>query len=274
MKKVQTSIRLFLLLLLCAQSPKLFSAASAKDSSDFILAAEQGDVKKVQGFLDKGIAIETKDLLGYTVLMRAANNNQLEVVELLLKNCADINSQSSYAKAAALHCASERGYTSIIDFLYMHKADINSQDIDKDTSLMIAGLYGQTLAVKHLLSLGADYSLKNTDNIDLELLLSKKVLQVLDKKDIITARVFKKHKDNLSQLIALYKKDTTIPQKGLLLFFPPKEYPGSPEEQLARHQTDIVSIKKVLFVAELDPIFNEINLLGEMADYLEPFIEE
>ena len=235
-KEIQTYISSFLLLLLSAQSPKLFSAAaaaSAKDSSDFILAAEQGDVKKVQGFLDKGIDIETIDGREYTALMLAAHN----------------------------------GNTDLIDILCMHKADINARDADGDTSLMLAALCGDELVLKHLLLLGANYSFRDSFNNELEEML-------LMFQDNSYLQVFHKHKQDLLELVVKYKKIDTKKLQSLRLIMPPQEYPGRAEEQLARHQTDIVSIKKVLFIAELDPIFNEINLLGEMADYLEPFIEE
>ena len=249
MKKIYLYIKSFLLLLLCAQSAEIFSAAAAtetdseSDSGDFLDAVEQGNFEKVQDFLAKGVHVETKDKdSGTTALMHAVYHGRIDIV----------------------------------DTLCMNKADINSKDKSGDTPLIFAAYLGKAPILKYLLTLGADYSLRNNKGEGLENIFAHadQCDSSSNSNSKAKQKALERHKWDILQLVLSYKQiDTTRLQK-LKLAFPLKEYPGTAEEQLICHQRDIVPLKKVLFVLELENIVNERNLLPIMADYLAPFLEE
>ena len=178
MTKMQAYIKLLLLLVLCVQEQILFSAAAVSSNLDsnsilFIDAAEEGDLEKIEKLLEAGIDIETRDKFGWTALMRATNNEQLSVVELLLKKRANVEAKDTYFGTTALMQAAYRGNAKLVDSLCLYKADINSQTfLTRNTPLMYAALNSKEEALRHLLLLGANYNLKNDQEEDLESLLT------------------------------------------------------------------------------------------------------
>ena len=246
-KNIQTSISL--ILFLCAQTSQLFSAAAAEatavsretDSIDFLEATAHDDMPKIIFLLDKDIDIEIK---------KTGNQSN------------------------ALMNAAHSGNTQLIDILCSRKVNINTQDKFKNTPLMYAAYSDERLALQSLLMRGANYSLKNSDGYDLGTLLNEEYQSGPCLSALASIKAFYEHKQSLACLVGAYKKIDTKPLKRLKLVFPPKEYPGTVEEQLACHQLDIVPIKKILYAVKLVPIFNEINIAPIITDYLTPFIEE
>ena len=79
---------------------------------DLIKAAGKGDAKKVLALLQKGADVNAADKLGWTPLKRAAENNKVDVVDLLIENGAMIDTLNgspipSFAGIAA------SGYTAL-----------------------------------------------------------------------------------------------------------------------------------------------------------------
>lgn len=87
---------------------------------------------------------------GYTALMLAAEDDPINIVEILLANGADPNIQNRYGRTALL-MASEKGRKKIVKILLARGAGPNFQNIYGNTALMEASRRGNTEIVKILL---------------------------------------------------------------------------------------------------------------------------
>lgn len=99
---------------------------------DFFNACIQGDSDVLRFFLDrKDFDIDTKTKEGWTGLIMACYNNNNKIVKLLVQHGADVNATNSkgttvfmYAKTPIL----KSGDVEILEFLLENKADINACD--------------------------------------------------------------------------------------------------------------------------------------------------
>ena len=91
-------------------------------SSQFIDAAEKGNLAEVENLLDKGADINTKGALGLTALMVASLEGHKEVVELLINKGADVNARDDFEGGTALLYASVMGHEDIAELLRKHGA--------------------------------------------------------------------------------------------------------------------------------------------------------
>lgn len=87
-------------------------------------------------------------------LHAAVKNGNKDIVELLLKEGADVNAPGPY-KMTPLHMAAKYGQLDIAELLLKNKADPNLKNSIGQTPLYIASKYGNTKLVKLLLKHGA-----------------------------------------------------------------------------------------------------------------------
>ena len=66
-------------------------ALSKDDKMAAMAAAQAGKIGGVEGILDRGLQVDYQDEDGYTLLMRAAESGNLELVTLLLRKGASVN---------------------------------------------------------------------------------------------------------------------------------------------------------------------------------------
>ena len=103
------------------------------------------------------------------LLMQALWDKDLDALNHVLKQGADVNKINSVDGYAPIHWASERGFTDIVDLLIAHGAKVNTMTrgaIGKDRSaLHIAAETGRPAIVKTLLASGADVQL-TTDYLE------------------------------------------------------------------------------------------------------------
>lgn len=166
-----------------------------KEGTTPLLLASQSNNYEIMKILIQHCAnINLKSIYGYTPLMSAVSIlNNIDAVELLIKNGADINvldktdtsplimaSQNNYESIVkklieyqanpnfinnygynALHMPCEKGHQNIVQFLLNTKVDINLQDKDGDTPLMLASKNGFKNIVELLLSRNVKVDLQN-----------------------------------------------------------------------------------------------------------------
>ncbi len=123
--------------------------------------------KKAVKVLDVLIAAKPTNLNvvnsnGENLLMLAAINNQLALVEQLIEKGTDINKPGW----TALHYAASKGHIEMIRLLLDNQAYIDAESPNGTTPLMMAARYGSPKAVKLLLEEGADPRIRNQAGYD------------------------------------------------------------------------------------------------------------
>jgi ankyrin repeat protein len=89
-------------------------------------AAEQGDIEQVQLLIANGADINSRDQYGQTPLERAAFAGHIKVVELLIAKGAEVNTKNQSGRTP-LHVSALRGYRDIAQSLIATGADIEAR---------------------------------------------------------------------------------------------------------------------------------------------------
>ena len=76
-------------------------------------AVVSDDLEALQAAIKSGASPEDRDALGYTVLMRAADDGALDAARMLVEAGVQVNARDN-SKATALHLASEGGFTELV----------------------------------------------------------------------------------------------------------------------------------------------------------------
>lgn len=127
--------------------------AATKDKvMDLITAAERGEVQVVQRLLAQKADVDAQDSRGRTALIAAAYNNHLDVAEVLITAGADVNIQDNTQQSAYLIATSEVGDDPrLLNLTLQHGADVRSLDSYNGTGLIRAADRGHVAIVQALL---------------------------------------------------------------------------------------------------------------------------
>ncbi len=119
------------------------------------------DISAVESLLKLGVSANAKEseASGWTALLKATMYGQEKIVELLLKNSANIDYQGKYL-CSALALASQYGHERVVRILLKHKPNVDLQEESGWTALMHAAHGRRTEIVRMLLDAGADVNLK------------------------------------------------------------------------------------------------------------------
>ncbi len=103
------------------------------------------------------------DLQGYTSAHWAAKRGDVEILSLLFKSGANLDVPAAFeSKMLPIHWAASDGKINSIRFLLDHRQDINAQDANGCTPIVIATQYNQIPAVIYLAKNGADLTLRDS----------------------------------------------------------------------------------------------------------------
>lgn len=137
-------------------------------TTPLVIAAMLGQTKVVQVLLSNfDVDIEQRSTVrfdGYviqdaTALWCASGAGHMPIVELLIKNGANVNN-STATNSTPLRAACFDGRLDIVRYLIEHGADLTIPNKYDNTCLMISCYKGHTKVVRHLLEKGADPDLK------------------------------------------------------------------------------------------------------------------
>jgi hypothetical protein len=117
------------------------------------MAAGDGALEKVKEFLEKGMDVNSRDVLGSTPLMFAALSGDLEICKVLVEHKADIQAQNNDGITALMY-ASVEGHMPVVEYLVEQGAEINVADNDGKSALSYAKADGRENVEKFLVAKG------------------------------------------------------------------------------------------------------------------------
>ena len=120
-------------------------------------ASERGDLKVVKALLSKGAKIDVEDKHHCTPLMLAAGRGHIDILLYLIGHGARVDVyKKDGRKRTALHYASERGDLKVVEALLTKGAEIDVEDGDRCTPLILAVKNEKFAIMCHLIKAGAD----------------------------------------------------------------------------------------------------------------------
>ena len=153
-------------------------------------AAEDENYEEAAACIARGADPAWTNNDGWTALHAAASSGSVQVAGLLLDHGWDKDARTTYKGWRPLHWAAGAGRVEVIRLLAERGAEINCQDDVQDTPLHEAARYDQTAAVKLLISLGADTTIKNNEGKTAD-----------DVASVATKSLFKKMTQDKDQLL-------------------------------------------------------------------------
>ncbi len=133
---------------------------SDKDSTPLYYAVRSGQTNMVRLLVHKGAEINSHRPLGLEwPLILAAARGQKVMIEIFLKNKADVNVKTVSGETA-LHYAASEGHSDIIRILEKHLY-IEQRTANGDTALLLATKHNQRDAVQLLYEMGAQFTCSN-----------------------------------------------------------------------------------------------------------------
>ena len=96
----------------------------AMNNEELFEAAEKGDRSKVQVLLKTGIDVNSRDVIGQSVLSRALFARHSGIVRILLDKGANVNAKDDCGETA-LHKACYLGRDDVVKVLLDNNADVN-----------------------------------------------------------------------------------------------------------------------------------------------------
>ncbi len=118
---------------------------------DLINAAKESDIEKIKELIKQDIDINTCDSRGYTAMLWAAQKGNIDIVNLLIKNGANIEAKHEASRGyTPLIVAAINNHIEVAKMLIEHGANINSKNNNGNTALSVANEKGHTEIVELL----------------------------------------------------------------------------------------------------------------------------
>jgi ankyrin repeat protein len=148
---------------------------NSKMEMDFLNAAKNNELEKLQNFLKNGVNIEAADTHKRTALMLATYENNVEASKILIAAAANVNAQDDRLESPLLH-AGAFGYLEILKtILATGKANHLVLNRYGGTALIPACERGHTEVVEELLKI-EDYPIDHINNLTWTALMEAIVL--------------------------------------------------------------------------------------------------
>ncbi len=125
-----------------------------------IWAAENGDIEMLDLLINKGADVNSVGPYKFSVLKYAIDKKQSNSIAVLLKNGADINQRDQFS-ISNFELAITKCPFGIIELMMEYSPDINANNFpEKFTPLMMASKIGRFNVVKYLIEKGANPNIK------------------------------------------------------------------------------------------------------------------
>ena len=131
------------------------------DETPLVKAVYAQNKEIVEYLVSKDADMYATNLSGETTMMICAKNGFLEISEILLKKGYDLNKSVPSTRQSVLSLATWTNQSSMVSWLLKRGADVNVEDDQGWTPLMVASYSGFTSIVKELLKHDANTAVKN-----------------------------------------------------------------------------------------------------------------
>lgn len=125
------------------------------------IATVVGSPDIVELLIKIGADVNSTDSNGVTAAHIAAQLGEMKILRILLQAGADVNATTKRAKETPLHLSFVDDRVGIVALLVDSGADINARDIQGETPLHEAAAYGARRSVGFLLTTGADTDIRD-----------------------------------------------------------------------------------------------------------------
>ena len=129
-------------------------------------AAKQNNIEQARKAIVLGASIDCRDFSGFTSLYLACTLGNMQIAELLVASGANVDQAFGKRKQTLLHWAAEQSSTGVATFLLSHKANVNAQQSDGSTPLLLAAKHGHHYLVQLLLKHDALLSPRNSNRVN------------------------------------------------------------------------------------------------------------
>ena len=119
-------------------------AAGCAKTEDIFESVEKGDAGRVKRAIWMGADVNGKNDDGASPLHLAALRGNVEIVQVLIENKAEVNAVESSSSWTPLFHAADKGYVEIAELLIDYGADLDINDSSGRTALDVAVEAGQT----------------------------------------------------------------------------------------------------------------------------------
>src|SRR5687768_559584 len=124
-------------------------------ASPLVDAAKAGDRAAAFALIDQRVDVNAAEADGTTALHWAVHNNDLELVQRLIRAGADVKAKNDYG-ATPMSEAAVVANAALIDALLTGGADVESPNADGQTALMVVARTSEVAAARMLLTRGAN----------------------------------------------------------------------------------------------------------------------
>lgn len=121
-----------------------------------------GHIEIIQHYIDAGFSSSSRNSKGVPMICLAIRNGHLDVVKFLICCGADINAISEDRHNTPLMDAASSGFLESIKLLVKEGSDLECQSKNGQTALILAVGHGDEEVSNYLLSVGADYEIKDS----------------------------------------------------------------------------------------------------------------
>jgi ankyrin repeat protein len=140
---------------------RIVSGTDKEGNTQLHLAVQQEQLELVEFLLGDKADVNKANKKGFTSLHLAAQKGNFSICSTLLKYGADVNQKFPVDRGTALHYAVHRLPTKFLELFLQNKAQIDIQNYDGITALGMAARYGNEDKTTLLLEKGADPNLRN-----------------------------------------------------------------------------------------------------------------
>ncbi len=140
---------------------KLIEKGFALSSDSMGECVASGLLDIVKNFVDAGFKGSTRDSKGVPMLCLAIRKNRIEIVKFLISIGADINAISEDRHNTPIMDAASTGHLDLVKLLVKEDANLECQSKNGQTALILAVGNGDEDVSNYLLSVGADYEIKD-----------------------------------------------------------------------------------------------------------------